>query len=87
MKSCLAILLLALSGKALAVDFDAAPPIELRRDVLQYHVSRGATPEQACAVVLRYFGGICKPNGKTFTLADAPGNGASFYAVITLESP
>ena len=83
-----AVLLAIASVAALAAEptHDTAAPIELRRDVLLHHLGRGASPEQACEVVLRYFGGVCYPtDATTFTLADAPLLTAAFYTVIRLE--
>ena len=64
---------------------DPVGAVELRRDVLAYHVGRGSGADAACAVVVRYFGGFCGTDGRKFTLYDASGNDATFYAVITLD--
>jgi hypothetical protein len=67
---------------------DAMAAEDVRRDVLRYHIERGATIEQACEVVKRYFGGLCLHAGDhRAQVSDAPGTAARFYALIDLTTP
>ncbi len=61
---------------------DVRTPIDVRRDVLAYHLGRGATLAQACEAVVRYFGGTCSGERAAVVVTDAGHMDATFYAVI-----
>lgn len=89
MRALLVALAFAASAAATAQEaaqFDAQAAQDVRRDVILYHVGRGATVVQAYAVIVRYFGGTCHGVPTEVVIADGPLNGVSFYTVINLES-
>lgn len=81
----LALVSLICAGAVRGQGVDVSSPIDLRRDVLMYHLVKGETAERACEIVVRYFGGYCYPSAKEIVLMDQTGNDPAFYAVIKLD--
>lgn len=65
---------------------DAEAAFQLRRDLLSYQLSRGASPAQACASLVRYVGGHCGFDDGVFAVSEMQDGVYSFYLRIEIDS-